>query len=120
MLGYKNVMMSSLIIPLLILSVPILDTAFAIIRRKIKGESISTPDKSHIHHQFLKKGFSQVGTVLTIYMITFLFAMASVIYVLVNAVLGYIIYGILLLSLIIFALKTDYGRKNEKRSHKNK
>ena len=106
-LGYKNVMLSSLIIPLLLLSVPIFDTIFAILRRKIKGESISKPDKSHIHHQFLKRGFSQVGTVITIYIITFLFAATSVIYVLVNAVLGYVIYGILLVLLIGFALKTD-------------
>ena len=107
MLGYKNVMLSSMIIPLLLLSIPILDTTFAILRRKLKGESISKPDKSHIHHQFLKRGFSQVGTVITIYTITFLFATASVIYVLVNAVLGYIIYGLLLFALIIFAFKTD-------------
>ncbi len=115
-LGYKNVMLSSLIIPLLLLSVPIFDTIFAILRRKIKGESISKPDKSHIHHQFLKRGFSQVGTVITIYIITFLFAAASVIYVLVNAVLGYAIYGLMLVGLIFFALKTDiiFPRKDKK------
>lgn len=107
MLGYKNVMMSSLIIPLLILSIPILDTMFAIIRRKLKGESISKPDKSHIHHQFLRRGFSQVGTVLTIYIITALFAAASTIYVLVDATLGIGLYVVLLIILIVFALKTD-------------
>ncbi len=121
MLGYKNVMMSSLIIPLLILSVPILDTFFAIIRRKLKGESISKPDKSHIHHQFLRRGFTHVETVLTIYVITFLFAMASVIYVLVDAVLGYIIYGILLFALIVFSLKTDIiiSHKDKKKKDNN-
>lgn len=51
LLGFKNVMMSSIIIPLLILAIPILDTLFAIIRRTLKGESISKPDKFHIHHQ---------------------------------------------------------------------
>lgn len=119
MLGYKNVMMSSMIIPLLLLSVPILDTVFAILRRKIKGESISKPDKSHIHHQFLKRGFSQRDTVLTIYTITFLFAIASIVYVLVDAVIGYIIYGLLLLVLIIFALKTDWiFSKNKEKEEK--
>ncbi len=120
MLGYKNVMMSSMIIPLLILSVPILDTLFAILRRKLKGESISKPDKSHIHHQFLKRGFSQIGTVLTLYMITFLFAMASVIYVLVNAVVGYIIYGVLLICLIVFSLKTDIIFSKKKKDDNRK
>lgn len=116
MLGYKNVMMSSMIIPLLLLSVPILDTVFAILRRKLKGESISKPDKSHIHHQFLKRGFTQRETVFTIYIITFLFAMASVIYVLVDALVGYIIYGVLLFIFIVFALKTDIiFSKKEKR-----
>jgi len=130
MLGYKNVMMSSIIIPLLLLSVPILDTLFAILRRKLKGESVSKPDKSHIHHQFLKRGFSQRGTALTIYIITFLFAAASVIYVLVDNLLGYIIYGILLFAFIVFALKTDIlfsknkkiggGFNNEKKSTKKR
>lgn len=118
MLGYKNVMMSSMIIPLLLLSVPILDTIFAILRRRIKGESISKPDKSHIHHQFLRRGFSQVGTVLTIYTITFLFATASVIYVLVDAIVGYVIYGVLLFILIVFSLKTDiiFPKKDDEKN----
>lgn len=120
MLGYKNVMMSSFIIPILILSVPILDTIFAILRRKLKGESISKPDKSHIHHQFLRRGFNQIETVLTIYVITFSFAVASIIYVLVNAIAGYIIYGILLFCLIVFALKTDiiFPAKEDKKGKK--
>ena len=41
LLGFKSVTLTSLIIPLLILAIPILDTIFAIIRRLIKGEKIS-------------------------------------------------------------------------------
>lgn len=107
LLGYKNVMMSSIIIPLLILAIPIADTVFAILRRKLKGESISKPDKLHIHHQLLNRNLGQRGTVLIIYLATALFASASIIYVLVDNELGYIIYGVLLLILMIFALKTD-------------
>ena len=107
LLGYKNVMMSSIIIPLLILVIPISDTIFAIVRRKLKGESISKPDKMHIHHQLLKRNLGQLGTVLIIYLATALFAAASIVYVLVDNEIGYIIYGILLLILMIFALKTD-------------
>ena len=122
LLGYKNVMMSSIIIPLLILVIPISDTIFAIIRRKLKGESISTPDKMHIHHQLLKRNFGQLGTVLIIYLATSLFAIASTIYVLVDNELGYIIYGILLLILMIFSLKTDvifeHGEKDNKKIKK--
>lgn len=107
LLGFKNVTMTSLIIPLLVLAIPILDTLFAIIRRTLKGESISTPDKFHIHHQLLRRNFSQKTTVLIIYGVDLLFAAASIIYFLKDRLLGYIIYGILLLIVVMFAVKTD-------------
>ena len=107
LLGFKNVTMTSLIIPLLVLAIPILDTLFAILRRVLKGESISTPDKFHIHHQLLNRNLSQRTTVLIIYAINILFAAASIIYFLKDRILGYIIYGILLLIVVIFVLKTN-------------
>lgn len=107
LLGFKNVTMTSLIIPLLILAIPILDTIFAIIRRALKGESISTPDKFHIHHQLLNRHFSQKSTVIIIYGINLLFAFASIIYVLKDQKIGYIVYGILLMIVILFVAKTN-------------
>ncbi len=114
LLGFKNVTLTSLIIPLLILAIPILDTLFAIIRRILKGESISTPDKFHIHHQLLKRNFSQRQTVLIIYVINLLFAFASIVYVLKDANLGYIIYGILLIIVTLFVAKTNVVYDTEK------
>ena len=107
LLGFKTIITSSIIIPLCILIVPILDTMCAIIRRKLKGESISVPDKSHFHHQLLRRNFGVKGTVLFIYLITILFSTASVIWLLYDRTVGYIIYGILMFLLIIFVLKTD-------------
>ena len=107
LLGFKNVTLTSLIIPLLILAIPILDTLFAILRRILKGEPISTPDKFHIHHQLLKRNFSQRQTVIIIYVINLLFAFASIVYVLKDANLGYIIYGILLIIVTLFVVKTN-------------
>ena len=116
LLGFKNVTMTSIIIPLLILAIPILDTLFAIIRRALKGESISTPDRFHIHHQLLNRNFSQRATVLIIYVINLLFSFASIVYVLKDAVLGYIIYGILLFIVIAFVVKTNivFDPENDK------
>ena len=104
-LGFKSVMMSSIIIPLFILAVPILDMLFAIIRRKLKGESVTIPDKSHIHHLLLKKNFSQRQTVLIIYLITALFSIATIIYTLFNQKIGMIIYSILICIYIFFVYK---------------
>ena len=107
LLGFKNVTMTSLIIPLLILAIPILDTLFAIIRRLLKGESPSKADKFHIHHQLLNRNFSQTATVLIIYFIDLLFAFASILYVLKDRTLGYIVYGVLTVIVFIFIIKTN-------------
>lgn len=107
LLGFKNVTMTSLIIPLLILAIPILDTLFAIIRRLLKGESPSKADKFHIHHQLLNRNFSQTSTVLIIYFIDLLFAFASILYVLKDRTLGYIVYGVLTVIVFIFIIKTN-------------
>ena len=47
LLGFKAATVTSLIVPLLILAIPIFDTALAILRRLLKGEGIMSPDKQH-------------------------------------------------------------------------
>lgn len=118
LLGFKSIITSSIIIPLCILIVPILDTTCAIIRRKLKGESISTPDKSHFHHQLLRRNFGVKGTVLFIYLITALFSTASIIWLLVDSKAGYIIYSILMLVLMIFVIRTDILIEHKKEGKK--
>lgn len=107
LLGYKNVTFTSFIVPIFLLAIPILDTAFAILRRFINHKPISMPDKNHLHHQFLKKNFSQRRTVLTIYFIDLLFAAASILYVLGDFMTGLFIYGIIFIIVLVIILKTD-------------
>lgn len=45
-----------LVIPLVILGVPIVDTAFAVIRRASRGQALSTADKDHLHHRLMRLG----------------------------------------------------------------
>jgi UDP-GlcNAc:undecaprenyl-phosphate/decaprenyl-phosphate GlcNAc-1-phosphate transferase len=49
----------ALFFPLLVLAVPILDTGFVVARRVKYGRPITTPDQEHLHHRFLRIGFSQ-------------------------------------------------------------
>ena len=110
LLGFKTTAITSIFIPLMILAVPILDTLFAIVRRLLKHQSISTPDKQHLHHQLLKMKFSHRNTVLIIYLITALFSVASILYTLhdtSDVFIGRIIYGILMIIVVIFVFKTD-------------
>jgi UDP-GlcNAc:undecaprenyl-phosphate GlcNAc-1-phosphate transferase len=45
-----------LFIPFLILGVPIIDTAFAIVRRTMKGSLVAAADLDHLHHRLLRLG----------------------------------------------------------------
>lgn len=44
--------------PLAVLTLPILDTTAAILRRKLTGRSIYTTDRGHVHHCLLRRGLS--------------------------------------------------------------
>ena len=55
----------------------------------------------------MNRNLSQRITVIIIYIIDILFACASVVYVLKDALLGYIIYGILLAIVLIFVATTN-------------
>ena len=125
LLGFKTTVITSVFIPLMILAVPILDTLFAIIRRLIKHKHIYDADKEHLHHQLLNMNFSHRTTVLIIYGINILFATASILYTLKDkedVFVGRIIYGILLVLVIWFVLKTNIitDKKIIKMPSKNK
>ena len=107
LLGFKNVTLTSFVVPILILAIPILDTLFAILRRLLKGQSFAKADKEHFHHQILKRAGNQTKTVLIIFLIQILFSIASIVYVLQNPNLGQIIYVILLIIIIWLIVGTD-------------
>ncbi|MEK4029822.1 MraY family glycosyltransferase [Pseudobacillus sp. FSL P4-0506] len=75
---YKSVTLFSIVIPIIILGVPVFDTAFAIIRRIINKKPISAPDKSHLHHRILDLGLSHRNTVLVIYGFGIVFSVAAI------------------------------------------
>ena len=107
LIGLKKVTLTSFVIPLLILAVPILDTCFAILRRVINKKSIAQSDRQHLHHQLLKMNFSHRTTVLIIYYINILFAFASIIYFLRDSTIGIYIYMTLLVIVLWFVVTTN-------------
>ncbi len=56
-------------VPLLLVGLPLLDTALAFTRRIVNGKSPFRPDRSHIHHHLLASGLTQVEAVTVIYVI---------------------------------------------------
>jgi len=55
-------------LPLLVLAIPLLDVALAIVRRMRRGLGIHHADKDHIHHRLMDIGHSQRQAVLLMYL----------------------------------------------------
>lgn len=64
----------AIVIPILIMSVPLLDIVLAVIRRIKERSPISMADKSHLHHRLLGFGFSHRQVVIILYFLNALLA----------------------------------------------
>lgn len=107
LIGFKTTTFTSVIIPIVILALPIFDTAFSIFRRLLKGQGITEPDKEHFHHQLLKMKFSPRTSVIIIYLINIAFAAVTIFYVLGDDKFAIVIYLLLIILLLFIVLKTD-------------
>ena len=107
LLGFKGTAFTSIFIPLLIIAIPIMDTLFAIIRRKLNHKSIFSADKEHLHHQLLRMTSSQKKTVLIIYVLDGLFAIASILVTMGYVLIGEILYILLAIFLIWLVNNTN-------------
>jgi UDP-GlcNAc:undecaprenyl-phosphate GlcNAc-1-phosphate transferase len=52
---------------LLVLIIPVLDVAWAIVRRSLRGRSFLAGDKQHVYHRMMELGMSHTATVLSLY-----------------------------------------------------
>ena len=55
----KTAALATLLLPLLVLAVPVLDTSFVVAKRLRSGQPIYQADARHLHHRFMRIGFSQ-------------------------------------------------------------
>jgi UDP-GlcNAc:undecaprenyl-phosphate GlcNAc-1-phosphate transferase len=75
--AFKAPVAVAVAVPILILALPIFDTALVIVKRWRAGRPIYQADKSHLHHRLLERGFSQRQTVLILYGISLSLCMVA-------------------------------------------
>jgi UDP-GlcNAc:undecaprenyl-phosphate/decaprenyl-phosphate GlcNAc-1-phosphate transferase len=73
----KGATAAALLVPVLALGLPILDTTLSIVRRIGKGQSPFRADRDHLHHRLLALGLSHRNAVLTLYTVSGVFALAA-------------------------------------------
>jgi UDP-GlcNAc:undecaprenyl-phosphate GlcNAc-1-phosphate transferase len=68
----KTAIAISIVVPLLVLALPVLDTAAAIVRRARSGKRITEADRGHFHHQLIFRfGLNVRQAVLLLYAVCF-------------------------------------------------
>jgi UDP-GlcNAc:undecaprenyl-phosphate GlcNAc-1-phosphate transferase len=63
----KTATLATLVLPLLVLAIPILDTSFVVAKRLKYRKPVWLADRTHLHHRFVEIGFSQRRAVVYLY-----------------------------------------------------
>lgn len=71
----------AILIPMIALGIPLMDTVWSSIRRFILGRRIFNPDRDHFHHRLLRKGYSHRNAVMILYGFTVFLGVISLIMV---------------------------------------
>ena len=109
--SHKGTIVASLLAPLFVLALPILDVALAIARRGLKGLPIFRPDRQHIHHHLLAIGYSTRKVVLSMYVVTLVFLSFGVAVFWTRGRWAPILFGIVCLACIISARSFSFSRE---------
>lgn len=73
----KTAALMAFVIPVIVVGLPAVDVVWAVIRRWRGRQHIFKPDKDHIHHRLLKRGWTQKEIVFLMYIITLLLSIAA-------------------------------------------
>lgn len=95
----------ALIVPAIALGLPIMDTAFAILRRYSNDRPIFQPDKGHLHHRLLAMGMNQKQAVLLMYAITAALGIAAVLWAEVDGFYAALIIAVIITAVAVGAKK---------------
>lgn len=100
--GLTYFFFAPLLIPFFILGVPLVDMAFAFIRRTARGTGFHTPDKDHIHHRLLRLGHGHRRSVVILWAWTAILSGFILFPLFVRAVNPFIPLGVGLLAAALY------------------
>lgn len=101
----------ALTVPVVILGVPIFDTAFAIVRRMRKGIPVSAGDREHLHHRLIAMGLSQRQAVAAIYLASSVLAATAYLMAAVGAETSYAAVGLVFVAMAGLGARTGLLRQ---------
>jgi UDP-GlcNAc:undecaprenyl-phosphate GlcNAc-1-phosphate transferase len=74
----KGSIIAALLVIIIALGVPILDTFFAIIRRTVRGVPVFSADAEHIHHRLILLGYSKTRALAVMYAVCLVLSLVGI------------------------------------------
>ena len=102
--GQTFFFLAPLVLPLLILGVPVLDTLFAIVRRISKRQAIDVADKGHLHHRLMNLGHGHRRSVAILWAWTLVLSGFVLYPVLTDQNPTYLPFGMAAIGLVLFTV----------------
>lgn len=98
----------ALMIPILFLAIPVLDTAISFARRIVSGRNPLKGDNDHIHHRLMKKGFSEKKAATILLILTAIFSGLSIVVSYFRGTLRFVALFTSLILAILLILYLNY------------
>jgi UDP-GlcNAc:undecaprenyl-phosphate GlcNAc-1-phosphate transferase len=92
------------VLPLAIISLPLLDVLLAVVRRTRAGRRPWHPDAEHLHHRMLRIGHTHVQAVLLLYLWAAIVALGVVSFAFVDGWLPIVVIGLVAISATVLTL----------------
>lgn len=86
---------------LLVLIIPVLDVAWAIVRRRLRGRSFLSGDKQHVYHRMMELGMSHPATVLTLYLLVLGLGILDLVLFKTQKLIAFVVLAIVLASAFV-------------------
>jgi len=95
---------------LFIVLIPVLDVAWAIVRRMLNGRSFLSGDKQHVYHRMRELGLGTTGTVVTLYGLCLLLAGLDLALVRVFKLVAFVVLAIVTITVFVWLEIRAAGR----------
>ncbi|GAA0744275.1 MraY family glycosyltransferase [Clostridium oceanicum] len=109
----KSATAFAIVVPILALGLPIYDTLFAMVRRKINGKPIMQADRGHLHHRLLDMGLNQRQVVIIMYLISAVLGSFAILAMQLSNRRAYFLLAVIMLIFIILAWKCGFFKHKE-------
>ena len=110
---FKTYALLALLLSVLAMALPILDTSFAMIRRAVNHKPIMAPDRGHLHHRLVDSGLTSQQAVMVLYGLS---SISCLIAVVIDIGDYRITLALLMILLVIILMLAVYGKRTDRKS----